>query len=86
MRAALMGMGQPHARLEYINSAMPDGHVSRTMACFAEMLRSGAQSPLRQETANNIFHVVRVCPPRDFVLEPYMACDPLILTYSIGPL
>lgn len=58
MKASLQAAGRPHVRKEYVNKAFPDGHVSRTVACFAELLQAGASSPERQETANNIFHVV----------------------------
>lgn len=58
MKASLEAAGRPHVRLEYVNKAFPDGHASRTIACFAEMLQPGASSAERQETANNIFHVV----------------------------
>ncbi|KAJ6563607.1 RmlC-like cupin domain-containing protein [Mycena vulgaris] len=47
-----------YARLEYINPEFPDGHISRTMAAFAERLDPGPRSALRQETANTIVHVV----------------------------
>lgn len=63
MKASLEAAGRPHVRLEYVNKAFPDGHASRTIACFAEMLQAGVASAERQETANNIFHVVsRVAP------------------------
>lgn len=58
MREKLIQTGKSHSRLEYINREFSDGHVSRTIACFAERLEGGASSPLRQETCNNIFHVV----------------------------
>lgn len=58
MKASLLAANRPHVRLEYVNKAFPDGHVSRTVAAFAELLQGGASSPERQETANNIFHVV----------------------------
>ena len=58
MKASLSAAGRPHVRQEYVNKAFPDGHASRTVACFAEMLQAGASSAERQETANNIFHVV----------------------------
>jgi len=62
MRGNLISEEKPHARLEYINKDFADGHVSRTVACFAERMEAGASSALRQETCNNIFHVVRAWP------------------------
>jgi gentisate 1,2-dioxygenase len=56
MRANLVAKDAPHARLEYINPAMADGHASRTLAAYAERLLAGASSPRRQETCNNIYH------------------------------
>jgi gentisate 1,2-dioxygenase len=58
MKASLLATGREHARLEYVNKAFSDGHVSRTVAAFAELLKPGAIAAERQETANNIFHVV----------------------------
>jgi gentisate 1,2-dioxygenase len=58
MKANLLNVGKPHARLEYINKDFADGHISRTMAAFAEYLEAGSSSALQQETCNNIYHVV----------------------------
>jgi len=75
MKASLAAAGRPHVRLEYVNKAFPDGHASRTVACFAEMLEAGSSSSERQETANNIFHVVSRLWHMSIFLMTFIAND-----------
>ena len=58
MRERLTRSSKPHNRIEYVNKEFLDGHVSRTVSAFAERLDAGASSQLRQETCNNIYHVI----------------------------
>lgn len=73
----------PYTRLEYINPAFQDGHVSRTVAAYAERLLPGKSSVVRQETANNIYHVVEGSG-ETIITRTGDAAGPTILKWSQG--